>query len=53
MGQQEEKKKRYDRKNNRTRQKNKTGDSKVDSNDSPEIPDRRDTSDIPGLPSGI
>ena len=42
-----------DRKSNRTRQKNKRGDSKVESNDSPEIPDRRDTSDIPGLPSGI
>ena len=25
---------------------------KVESNDSPEIPDRRETSDIPGLPSG-
>ena len=36
----------------RTRQKNKTGDSKVESNDSPEIPDRGETSDIPGLPSG-
>ena len=33
-------KKRHDRKSNRTRQKNKTGDSKVESNDSPEIPDR-------------
>ena len=33
-------------------QKNKTGDSKVESNDSPEIPDRGETSDIPGLPSG-
>ena len=31
---------------------NKTGDSKVESNDSPEIPDRGETSDIPGLPSG-
>ena len=29
-----------DRKSNRTRQKNKRGDSKVESNDSPEIPDR-------------
>ena len=37
-GQQEEK--RSDRKGNRTRQKNKTGDSKVESNDSPEIPAR-------------
>ena len=27
-------------KSNRTRQKNKRGDSKVESNDSPEIPDR-------------
>ena len=31
---------------------NKRGDSKVESNDSPEIPDRVETSDIPGLPSG-
>ena len=37
---------------NRTRQKNKRGASKVESNDSPQIPDRRETSDIPGLPSG-
>ena len=29
------------------------GDSKVESNDSPEIPDRGETSDIPGLPSGV
>ena len=35
-----------------TRQKNKRGDSKVESNDSPEIPDRGETLDIPGLPSG-
>ena len=41
-----------DRKCNRTRQKNKRGDRKVESNDSPEIPDRGETSDIPGLPSG-
>ena len=40
------------RKSNRTRQKNKTGDSKVESNDSSEIPDRGETSDIPGLPFG-
>ena len=33
-------KKRQDRKSNRTKQKNKRGDSKVESNDSPEIPDR-------------
>ena len=44
--------KRSDRKSKRTRQKNKRGDSKVESNDSPEIPDRGETSDIPGLPSG-
>ena len=31
----------YDRKSARTRQNNKTGDSKVESNDSPEIPDKR------------
>ena len=30
-----------DRKGNRTRQKNKRGDRKGESNDSPEIPDRR------------
>ena len=45
--------KRSDRKSNRTRQKNKRGDSKVESNDSPEIPDRGETSDIPSLPSGV
>ena len=28
-------------------------DSKVESNDSPEIPQRGETSDIPGLPSGV
>ena len=38
---------------NRTRQKNKRGGSKVESNDSREIPDREETSDIPGLPSGV
>ena len=38
---------------NRTRQKNKRGNSKVESNDSPEIPDKGETSDIPGLPSGV
>ena len=49
------KKKKKDRKGNtnRTRQKNKRGDSKVESNDSPEIPDRGVTSDIPGLPLGV
>ena len=50
MGQQAEKRK--DRQSNRTRQKNKRGDSKVESNDSPKIPDRGETSDIPGLPLG-
>ena len=50
-GQQAEKDK--DRKGNKTGQKNKGGDSKVESNDSPEIPDRRETSDIFGLPSGV
>ena len=40
-------------KGDRTRQKNKRGDSKVESNDSPGIPDRGKTSDIPGLPSGL
>ena len=38
---------------NRTRQKNKREDSTVESNDSPEIPDRGETSDIPRLPWGI
>ena len=33
-------------------EKNKRGDRKGESNDCPEIPDRRVTSDIPGLPSG-
>ena len=32
--------------------KNVRGDSKVESYDSPEIPDRGETSDIPSLPSG-
>ena len=36
-------KEKKDRKSNRTRQKNKRGDSKVESNDSPEIPDRGET----------
>ena len=51
MDQQEEKG--QDRKNNRIRQKNKRADNKVESNDSPDIPDRRETSDIPGLPLGV
>ena len=33
--------------------KNKRVDSKVESNDSPEIPDRGETSGIPDLPSGV
>ena len=33
--------------------KNKRGDRKGESNDSPEIPDRRETSDTPGLPSAL
>ena len=37
---------------NRTRQNNKTADRKMESNDSPEIPDRGETSEEPGLPSG-
>ena len=45
-------KKKRRRKSNGSRQKNKTGDSKVESNDSPEIPDRGKTSDITGFPSG-
>ena len=41
-------------KHKRTRQKKKKrGDRKRESNNSPEIPDRRVTSDTPGLPSGI
>ena len=53
MDQQAEKKDKTERVINRTRQKNKTGDSKVESIDSPEIPDRRETLHILGLPSGI
>ena len=38
----------------RTRQKNKTGDiEKWDQTESPEIPDRGETSEIPDLPSGV
>ena len=50
MDQQAEKKDKTE--SDRTRQKNKRGDSKVESNDSPEIPDKGETSDIHGLPSG-
>ena len=44
--------KRLNKKSKRTRQKNNRGDSKVESNDSLEIPDRVETSDIPSLPLG-
>ena len=44
--------KRQDRKRNGSRQKNTRGDSRVESNYSPKIPDRGETSDILGLPSG-
>ena len=37
---------------NRTRYNNKRTDTKMESNDSPEIPDRKETSEKPGLPSG-
>ena len=37
----------------RTKQKNKTGDRKGESNDNPDIPDREETSEIPGLPLGL
>ena len=37
--------------NNRTRQNNKRADRKMESNDSPEIPDREETSEEPSLPS--
>ena len=38
------------RQSNRTRQKTKREDRKVESNDSCEIPESRETSDTPGLP---
>ena len=44
--------KRQDRKSNRGRQKNKRGNIKLESNDSPEVPDRRETSDVPDLLRG-
>ena len=52
-GEQAGKQKKIRKKSNRTRQRNKTGDSKVESNDSPEIPDSGETSHIPGLPLGV
>ena len=48
----EEEKKGQDGKSSGSRQKNKTGDSQVESNDSPEIPDRGVRSNIRGLSSG-
>ena len=36
---------------NKTRQNNKRADRKMESNDSPEIPDTEETSEEPGLPS--
>ena len=41
------------RQSERTRQKNKRGDTETwDQTDSPEIPERGQTSEVPGLPSG-
>ena len=37
---------------NRTRQNNKRANRKMESNENPEIPDRGETSEKPGLPSG-
>ena len=57
MGQYAPKKKNQQKKkkaqDNRSTWKNKRGDSKVESNDSPEIQDVEETSDIPGPPSGL
>ena len=53
MDQQAEKEEEYKTESKMTRLKDKRGDSKVESNDSLEIPDRGETSDIPGLPSGF
>ena len=44
----QEKKKKSDKEGTRIRQKIKRVDSKVESNDSPEIPDRGEIPDIPG-----
>ena len=41
-----------DKRSNRIWQNNKGVDRKMESNDSPEIPDRGETSEEPGLPSG-
>ena len=50
---QKKKKKRYDRKSNSTRKKNMKGDSKVESNDSPGIPDRGGDIRHPWPPFGV
>ena len=39
------------KRSNRTRQNNKRADRKLEPNDSPEIPDKGDTSEVPGLNS--
>ena len=49
MGQ---KQKQEDRMSNMTRQNNQGADRKMESNDSPDIPDRGETSEEPGLPLG-
>ena len=46
------KEKKKDRKSYGSMQKNKRGDHKVESNDSPAIPDWGETLDVPGLLSG-
>ena len=42
-----------DRMSNSSRQNNKRADRKLESNDSPEIPDKGGTSEVPGLHLGI
>ena len=37
---------------NRTRRNNNIADKKMESNDSPEIPDKEEATEEPGLPSG-
>ena len=46
-------KKGEDSMSNRTRQTNKRADRQMESNDSPVIPDRGETSEEPGLHSGL
>ena len=41
------------RQSNRTQQKNKRGNNKMESNDTPEVQDRWDTLDILSLPSQV